>query len=104
MGFTFTTSVSPCAPGQSNLELPIRVTHLGVGNCQVRVKLKTWLLCYEAGPCGYGLYRQLTLLGHECVVVAPSLIPTRPGDRVKTDRRDAVTQASLFRSGELTPV
>jgi transposase len=60
--------------------------------------------CYEAGPCGYGLYRQLTLLGHECVVVAPSLIPTRPGDRVKTDRRDAVTQASLFRSGELTPV
>ena len=60
--------------------------------------------CYEAGPCGYGLYRQLTLLGHDCVVVAPSLIPTRPGDRVKTDRRDAVTQASLFRSGELTPV
>jgi transposase len=60
--------------------------------------------CYEAGPCGYGLYRQLTLLGHECVVVAPSLIPTRPGDRIKTDRRDAVTQASLFRSGELTPV
>ena len=60
--------------------------------------------CYEAGPCGYGLSRQLTLLGHDCVVVAPSLIPTRPGDRVKTDRRDAVTQASLFRSGELTPV
>jgi len=60
--------------------------------------------CYEAGPCGYGLYRQITALGHECVVVAPSLIPTRPGDRVKTDRRDALTQASLFRSGELTPV
>jgi transposase len=60
--------------------------------------------CYEAGPCGYGLYRQITALGHECVVVAPSLVPTRPGDRVKTDRRDAVTQASLFRSGELTPV
>jgi len=60
--------------------------------------------CYEAGPCGYGLYRHITALGHECVVVAPSLVPTRPGDRVKTDRRDAVTQASLFRSGELTPV
>ena len=60
--------------------------------------------CYEAGPCGYGLYRQITALGHECVVVAPSLVPTRPGDRVKTDRRDAVTQASLLRSGELTPV
>jgi transposase len=60
--------------------------------------------CYEAGPCGYGLYRQITLLGHECVVVAPSLVPMRPGEHVKTDRRDAVTQASLFRSGELTPV
>jgi transposase len=60
--------------------------------------------CYEAGPCGYGLYRQIVALGHECVVVAPSLVPTRPGDRVKTDRRDAVTQASLFRSGELTAV
>jgi transposase len=46
--------------------------------------------CYEAGPCGYGLYRQITMLGHECVVVAPSLVPTRPGDHVKTDRRDAV--------------
>ena len=60
--------------------------------------------CYEAGPCGYGLYRQIVTLGHECVVVAPSLVPTRPGDRVKTDRRNAVTQASLFRSGEVTPV
>ena len=60
--------------------------------------------CYEAGPCGYGLYRQLTALGHACVVVAPSLVPTRPGDRVKTDRRDALTLASLFRAGELTPV
>jgi transposase len=60
--------------------------------------------CYEAGPCGYGLYRQIVALGHECVVVALSLVPTRPGDRVKTDRRDAVTHASLFRSGESTPV
>jgi transposase len=60
--------------------------------------------CYEAGPCGYGVYRQITMLGYECVVVAPSLVPVRPGDRVKTDRRDAVTQASLFRAGELTPV
>ncbi len=60
--------------------------------------------CYEAGPCGYGLHRQITQLGHECVVVAPSLVPTRPGDKVKTDRRDATTMASLFRSGELTAV
>ena len=40
--------------------------------------------CYEAGPCGYGIYRQLSRLGHDCAVVAPSLIPTKPGDRVKT--------------------
>jgi transposase len=60
--------------------------------------------CYEAGPCGYGLYRQLTSLGHACDVVAPSLIPTKPGDRVKTDRRDAEQLSRLQRAGELTPV
>ena len=60
--------------------------------------------CYEAGPCGYGLYRQLIGLGHECVVVAPSLIPMKAGDRVKTDRRDAVMLAKLHRAGELTAV
>src|SRR3712207_3284173 len=52
--------------------------------------------CYEAGPCGYGLQRQLTQLGASCVVVAPSLVPTRPGDRVKTDRRDALKLARLL--------
>ena len=46
--------------------------------------------CYEAGPTGYGLYRQLTALGHDCIVVAPSLIPRKPGVRVKTNRRDAI--------------
>jgi transposase len=60
--------------------------------------------CYEAGPCGYELYRQITQTGHDCVVVAPSLIPTRPGDRVKTDRRDSEALARLHRAGELTPV
>ncbi len=60
--------------------------------------------CYEAGPCGYGLYRQITDLGHACDVVAPSLIPTKPGDRVKTDRRDANQLSRLQRAGELTPV
>ena len=60
--------------------------------------------CYEAGPCGYGLYRQLRELGHECTVVAPSLIPTKPGDRVKTDRRDAMNLSRLHRAGELTAV
>ncbi len=60
--------------------------------------------CYEAGPCGYGIYRQLTDMGHECTLVAPSLTPARPGDRVKTDRRDAVLLARLHRAGELTSV
>lgn len=60
--------------------------------------------CYEAGPCGYGLYRQLTKLGAQCTVVAPSLIPVKPGDRVKTDRRDAEKLARLHSNGELTPV
>ena len=60
--------------------------------------------CYEAGPCGYGIYRQLTHIGHDCMVVAPSLIPTKPGDRVKTDRRDSESLARLHRAGELTAV
>jgi transposase len=61
-------------------------------------------VCYEAGPCGYGLQRQITALGHACTVVAPSLVPRKPGERVKTNRRDAVTLARLHRAGELTPV
>jgi transposase len=59
---------------------------------------------YEAGPSGYGLYRYLTQKGLTCDVVAPSLIPRRPGDKVKTDRRDAVELARLLRSGDLTAV
>jgi transposase len=59
---------------------------------------------YEAGPCGYWLYRYLTKKGHACWVVAPSLIPKKAGDRVKTDRRDAMQLARLMRSGDLTPV
>jgi transposase len=59
---------------------------------------------YEAGPCGFELQRQLTGLNQRCVVIAPSLIPVRPGDRVKTDRRDAEKLARLYRAGELTPI
>ena len=63
------------------------------------------LVCaYEAGPCGYVLHRYLSGRGVECLVVAPSLIPRRAGDRVKTDRRDAVQLARLLRSGDLKPV
>lgn len=60
--------------------------------------------CYEAGPCGYGIHRQLSDLGWDCQVVAPSLIPKKAGDRVKTDRRDALSLARLHRAGELTAV
>lgn len=58
--------------------------------------------CYEAGPCGFEVHRQLTKMGISCEVIAPGLIPVRAGDRVKTDRRDATKLARLFRAGELT--
>jgi len=62
------------------------------------------VFCYEAGPCGYPLARRLRQLGHRCDVIAPSMIPRRPGDRVKTDRRDALQLARLLRAGELSAV
>ena len=60
--------------------------------------------CYEAGPTGYGLYRQIKSLGHECLVAAPSLILRKPGERVKTNRRDAVSLVKQLRGGDLTAV
>lgn len=69
---------------------------LGSGN-QLRV-------CYEAGPTGYGLYWQLAGMGIDCQVVAPTLVPSKPGERVKTDRRDALRLARSHRSGDLTSV
>jgi transposase len=66
--------------------------------------LVTLRFCYEAGPCGFVLYWLLVQLGVECVVIAPSLVPARAGDRIKTDRRDAEKLARLHRSGDLTPV
>ena len=59
---------------------------------------------YEAGPCGYWIYRLITSLGHCCYVVAPSLIPKKPGDKVKTDRRDALKLVKLLKSEDLTPI
>jgi transposase len=70
--------------------MPSKATHL--------------IFVYEAGPCGYWLYRYLMKKGYDCGVVAPSLIPKKPGDRVKTDRRDAIQLARLARSGDLTMV
>ena len=71
-------------------KMPSKATHL--------------IFVYEAGPCGYWLYRYLMKKGYDCGVVAPSLIPKKPGDRVKTDRRDAIQLARLARSGDLTMV
>jgi transposase len=71
---------------------------------RLQSKAQHLVLVYEAGPCGYWLYRYLTKKHLVCWVVAPSLIPKKPGDRVKTDRRDAVQLARLMRSGDLTPV
>jgi transposase len=71
---------------------------------KMQSKGKPLVFVYEAGPCGYWLYRYLTQKGHVCWVVAPSLIPKKAGDRVKTDRRDAVQLARLMRSGDLTSV
>jgi len=72
------------------------LSHLGVPG-------QLWLV-YEAGPCGYGLARQLNARGYHCEVVAPAKIPRRPGERIKTDRRDALSLASFARSAELTAV
>lgn len=83
-----------------------RIANTGTALDRLLKKLgsSTLRFCYEAGPCGYGIQRQLSAQGHECVVVAPSLIPKRAGDRIKTDRRDATSLARLHRAGELTAV
>ena len=70
----------------------------------LQTKYRKILACYEAGPCGYTLYWQLTSLGVSCDVIAPTLIPQKVGDKVKTNRRDALKLARNHRSGELTPV
>jgi transposase len=95
-------------------EIGAEPTHLGpirTRNCdiekmirQLHSKARKLRFVYEAGPCGYWLYRALQKMNLECIVVAPSLIPRRSGDRVKTDRRDAVQLARLLRSGDLKPV
>jgi transposase len=71
---------------------------------KLQSKATPLVFVYEAGPCGYWLYRYLTKTGHRCWVVAPALMPKKAGDRVNTDRRDAVHLARLMRSGDLTPV
>src|SRR6202790_3350568 len=71
---------------------------------KLAAKYERLTFCYEAGPTGYGLHRQIKGLGFECAVVAPSLITKRRGDKVKTNRRDALSLAKLLRADELTAV
>ena len=71
---------------------------------QYELEKEDLALCYEAGPTGFVLARRLIHLGYDCIVVAPSKIPVKSGDRLKTDRRDAKKLAGLHRAGELTAV
>ena len=76
-------------------EMPKLAIQLGKGGARLS-------FCYEAGPCGYGIHRQLLSLKHECGLVAPSLIPKKAGDQVKTDRRDSLMLARLPRAHDMT--
>src|SRR5919109_2203822 len=89
----------------------VSLGHIGTRQGDIDTLIRRWqsksphlVFVYEAGPCGSWLYRSLTHKGQVCAVVAPSLIPKKPGDRVKTNRRDAIKLARLMRSGDLTPV
>src|SRR2546426_2859417 len=103
-------SIAVAYAGEAGTD-PVYVGEIGTRQCDIDAVIRKLqskgaelVFVYEAGPCGYWLYRYLTRKGLTCFVVAPSLIPRRPGDRVKTDKRDAVTLARLARSGDLTPV
>ncbi len=94
--------------GAREIELLGRVgtTQSEIDRLCKRLQSKTQCIriVYEAGPCGYGLYRQLTHKGFDCMVCAPSLIPSKPGDRVKTDQRDAVKLVRALRAEDLSAV
>lgn len=105
---TIAVAVAEAGRGAPRFEGEIKNTPKAVAKLVARLCShfggQVLLWCYEAGPCGYVLHRQLVSLGQGCIVVAPSQIPTKPGDRVKTDRRDALKLARLLRAGELTAV
>lgn len=91
------------SPAQTLAEIPHEPARV-LARLRKLGPLETLRVCYEAGPTGYGLQRYLTRAGVSCVVVAPSLVPTQSGNRVKTDRRDARRLAHFLRSGDLTSV
>jgi transposase len=101
-----TIAIALLRPGE---QVPLEQTIANTPEA-VRKQIRRWgdpaslRVCYEAGPTGYALQRQLGTLGVDCAVIAPALIPKRPGQRVKTDRRDARMLCRLHRAGELTAV
>jgi transposase len=102
-------AVATCGPERG--DEPVFVGPIGTRECDIdkmvrrlQSRASRLVFAYEAGPCGYVLYRKLTAMGLECLVVAPSRIPRKAGDRVKTDRRDAMQLARLLRSDDLTSV
>ncbi|MBK1644545.1 IS110 family transposase [Thiocapsa imhoffii] len=105
---TIAVAVAECGRGAPEYDGPIAHTPQKVAKLIERLSARyggeRLLWVYEAGPCGYGLYRQIVTAGHACEVVAPSLIPVKAGERRKTDRRDALGLARLSRAGELTAV
>lgn len=105
---TIAVAVAECGRGQPEYQGDIKNRPKTVAKLLARLSEQyggeQLLFSYEAGPCGYGLYRQILASGHACEVVAPSLIPRKPGERVKTDRRDALNLARLSRTGDLTAV
>src|SRR2546428_110441 len=103
-------SIAVAYAGKEGTE-PVYVGEIGTRQCDIDAVIRKLqskgtelMFVYEAGPCGYWLYRYLTRQGLSCFVVAPSLIPRKAGDRGKTDRRDAVLLARLMRSGDLTAI
>jgi transposase len=100
-------SISVCEAGREASQFRGTIRHDVPALLKVLRKLgtpATQLVAYEAGPTGYGLYRSLLQEGYACQVVAPSLIPQRPGDRIKTDRRDSARLAELLRAGALKAI
>lgn len=103
---TITVAVAESGRQDSNIIAIINNDPVVVGKLvnKLEKRGKELEFCYEAGQLGYGLCRQIKSMGHECFVVAPSLIPQKPGDKVKTDPRDARNLARCLRNGDLTPV
>ncbi len=105
-----TIAVAIARPGREEAEYRDKIAHTRKAVQKLVERLSkefgaaVMLFCYEAGPCGYGLHRQILGLGHDCEVVAPSLIPKKAGERIKTDRRDALKLAKYLRGGDLTAI